>query len=57
MKRDEKLKKMLEHHTKMVEKLRMVDLRKLSNKQLDAFEKALEHLDNYALVHVKINKR
>ena len=53
MRRDEKLKSMLEHHVQMVEKLKNVDLGKLSEAQLEKLEKTLEELESYALVHVK----
>ena len=53
MRGDEKLKSMLKHHTSMIEKLKNVDLSKLSDKQKEKLEKALEELESYALVHVK----
>lgn len=53
MRRDEKIKSMLKHHVEMVEKLKNVDLKRLSEKQLEALERALEELEGYALVHVK----
>ena len=53
MRREEKLRNMLNYHVKMVEKLKHVDLSKLSETQLEKLEKALEELESYALVHVK----
>ncbi len=53
MRRDEKLRKMLQYHMQMVEKLKKLDLKKRSDKQLAAFDKTLEELEGYALVHVK----
>ena len=53
MRREERLQNMLKHHIQMVEKLKNVDLKKLSAKQLEALERTLEELEGYALVHVK----
>ncbi len=53
MRREERLKSMLEHHIQMVERLKNVDLSRLSEKQLNALEKTLEELEDYAIVHVK----
>lgn len=53
MRREEKIRNMLKHHLDMVEKIKQVDLSKMSEKQLDALEKALEELESYALVHMK----
>ena len=53
MRREDKLRSMLQHHVQMVEKLKNVDLKKLSEKQLETLERTLEELESYALVHVK----
>jgi hypothetical protein len=53
MRREEKIRNMLEYHLSMIEKIKQVDLTKMSEKQLEKLEKALEELESYALVHVK----
>ncbi|MDE1855275.1 MAG: hypothetical protein KGH57_03090 [Candidatus Micrarchaeota archaeon] len=53
MRRDEKLRNMLKHHVEMAERLKNVDLSKLSEKQLEKLEKTLEELESYVLVHMK----
>ncbi len=53
MRRDERLKSMLKHHVSMVEKLKNVDLSRLSERQLERLEHTLEELESYAIVHVR----
>lgn len=56
MRREDKIKNMLKDHLAMVEKIKNVDLGKLTEKQLNRLEEALEELESYALVHVKSKK-
>lgn len=53
MRRDDRIRSMLKHHTEMVEKLKRVDLGKLTDKQLERLEKTLEELESYSIVHVR----
>lgn len=53
MRREERLKSMLKHHMGMVERLKHVDLNKLSERQLERLEHTLEELESYSIVHVR----
>lgn len=56
MRRDERIRRMLKHDIQMVERLKLVDLSKLSERQLKKLEKTLEELEEYVLLHVKDKK-
>jgi hypothetical protein len=57
VRREDRLRDMLKYHTQMVDRLKRVDLGRLSEKQLNTLENTLEHLESYALVHVKAKRK